>query len=111
LGTKVRGTKVLGTKVLFYWAGNKSPGTKVRGSKVRGTKVLQPLIGHLNFHPDEQLFQVASAGDRTIDPWFTRSELSPYTTGDSHCQFLLMLKFDFIELRCGLRFDVLCATL
>ena len=37
----------------------------------------------MNFHPDKQLVQVAGAVDRTTDPWITRPELYPYTTGDS----------------------------
>ena len=36
-----------------------------------------------NFHPDKQLFQVASARDRTTDPWVTSPTLPRYTTGDS----------------------------
>ena len=35
----------------------------------------------MNFHPDYQIFQVASAGDRTADPWVTSPTLPPYTMG------------------------------
>ena len=35
----------------------------------------------MNFHPHKQLFQVASAGDRTTDPWITRPVLYPYPRG------------------------------
>ena len=31
----------------------------------------------MNFHPDKQLFQVASIGDRTNDPWNARPVLCP----------------------------------
>ena len=37
----------------------------------------------MNFHPDKQLFQVAGSEVRTTDPWITRPELYPYTTGDT----------------------------
>ena len=36
----------------------------------------------MNFHPDKQLFQVAGAGDRTIEPWITKPALYLYTMGD-----------------------------
>ena len=29
----------------------------------------------MNFHPDKQLFQIASAKDRTTDPWITKPGL------------------------------------
>ena len=32
-------------------------------------------------------FQIAGAGDRTADPWFTSSMLTPYTTRDSRQYF------------------------
>ena len=41
------------------------------------------LSESMNFHPDKQLFQVASTGDWTTDPWITKPALYPYTMGDS----------------------------
>ena len=41
------------------------------------------LCEFMNFHPNKQLFQVASAGDQTTDPWIKRTVLYAYTTRDS----------------------------
>ena len=46
-------------------------------------KALWFLCKSINFHPDKQLLQVASAGDWTTDLWIPSPELYPYTTGDS----------------------------
>ena len=43
-------------------------------------KALWVLCESMNFHPDKQLFQVASPGNQTTDPWITRSMLYLYTT-------------------------------
>ena len=43
----------------------------------------------MNFHPVKQLFQIASTGDQTADPWVTSQMLSPYTTGTSWYSMLL----------------------
>ena len=40
------------------------------------------LCESMNFHPDKQLFQVASAGDRTTDPWIAKPALYLYTMGN-----------------------------
>ena len=42
----------------------------------------------MNFHPDKQLFQVAGAGDRTDDPWFTSPTLPPTPRGTTLFQRL-----------------------
>jgi hypothetical protein len=36
----------------------------------------------MNFHPDQQLLQVAGASVRTADPWITKPALYLYTMGD-----------------------------
>ena len=46
-------------------------------------KALRVLCEFMNFHPNKQLFQVASAGDQTTDPWIKRTVLYAYTTRDS----------------------------
>ena len=46
-------------------------------------KAIWVLCESMNFHPDYQLFQDAGAGVWTTEPWITRAELNPYTTGNS----------------------------
>jgi hypothetical protein len=46
----------------------------------------------MNFHPDKQLFKVASAEDQTTDPWITKPALFLYTMGDQLRSNLLQKK-------------------
>ena len=46
----------------------------------------------MNFHSDEQHFQVAEAMDGITDPWIGRPELYPYTTGAHNSKIILPIK-------------------
>ena len=54
----------------------------------------------MNFHPNIQLFQFAGAGDRTTDPWITKSALYLYTMGDPLASYLYC-PFSFLQAEFG----------
>ena len=46
------------------------------------------LCEPMNFHPEKQFFQVASARDRTTDTWITKQAIYLYTMGDPLARLL-----------------------